>query len=78
MKIDVGNWVLASPKVGELTVTNRDGNQQRMLIMEDLPGFIFESNRQTKHCFQAESTLGMSFPPKSQGIVNVVVPTTQT
>uniref|UniRef100_A0A0M3I707 E3 ubiquitin-protein ligase n=1 Tax=Ascaris lumbricoides TaxID=6252 RepID=A0A0M3I707_ASCLU len=59
--IDVGNWVLASPKVGELTVTNRDGNQQRMLIMEDLPGFIFESNRQTKHCFQAESTLGLDF-----------------
>ncbi|KHN87505.1 E3 ubiquitin-protein ligase HECTD1 [Toxocara canis] len=59
--IDVGNWVLASPKVGELTVTNRDGNQQRMLIVEDLPGFIFESNRQTKHCFQAESTLGLDF-----------------
>ncbi|VDK47623.1 unnamed protein product [Anisakis simplex] len=59
--IEVGNWILASPKIGELTVTNRDGNQQRMYIMEDLPGFIFESNRHTKHCFQAESTLGLDF-----------------
>ncbi|EFO28334.2 hypothetical protein LOAG_00153 [Loa loa] len=59
--IGVGSWILASPKIGELTVTNRDGNQQRLIIVEDLPGFIFESNRQTKHCFQAEKTLGLDF-----------------
>lgn len=59
--IEVGNWVLTSPRVGELAVANRDGHQQRMVIMEDFPGFVFESNRQTKHCFQAESTLGLDF-----------------
>uniref|UniRef100_A0A158Q903 E3 ubiquitin-protein ligase n=1 Tax=Elaeophora elaphi TaxID=1147741 RepID=A0A158Q903_9BILA len=59
--IEIGSWILASPKVNELTVTNRDGNQQRLIIMEDLPGFIFESNRQTRHCFQAERTLGLDF-----------------
>ncbi|EJW84453.1 Hectd1 protein, partial [Wuchereria bancrofti] len=59
--IEIGSWILSSPKIGELTVTNRDGNQQRLIIVEDLPGFIFESNRQTKHCFQAERTLGLDF-----------------
>uniref|UniRef100_A0A915PQB4 E3 ubiquitin-protein ligase n=1 Tax=Setaria digitata TaxID=48799 RepID=A0A915PQB4_9BILA len=59
--IEIGSWILASPKANELTVTNRDGNQQRLIIVEDLPGFIFESNRQTKHCFQAERTLGLDF-----------------
>lgn len=49
---------MASSKNNELTVTNRDGNQQRLILVEDLPGFIFESNRQTRHCFQAESALG--------------------
>ncbi|KAM3726185.1 E3 ubiquitin-protein ligase [Dirofilaria immitis] len=59
--IEVGSWVLTSPKIDELTITNRDGNQQRLIIVEDLPGFVFESNRQTKHCFQAERTLGLDF-----------------
>ncbi|KAK6110532.1 HECT-domain (ubiquitin-transferase) family protein [Brugia pahangi] len=59
--IEIGNWILSSPKIGELIVTNCDGNQQRLIIVEDLPGFIFESNRQTKHCFQAERTLGLDF-----------------
>ncbi|KAL3982231.1 HECT-domain (ubiquitin-transferase) family protein [Acanthocheilonema viteae] len=59
--IEIGSWILASPKVNELTITNRDGNQQRLIIVEDLPGFIFESNRQTRHCFQAERTLGLDF-----------------
>lgn len=59
IQIEVGNWILSSPKASELIVTNRDGQQQRLIIMEDLPGFVFESNRETKHCFQAEKTLGL-------------------
>jgi hypothetical protein len=30
-------------------------------LREDLPGFIFESNRGTKHSFTAETSLGPEF-----------------
>lgn len=30
-------------------------------MREDLPGFIFESNRNTKHSFTAETSLGPEF-----------------
>lgn len=57
--IAVGNWSLTCVEENELTVTNRDGSAQKMIIREDLPGFVFESNRQTRHGFTAESTLGI-------------------
>lgn len=60
LQIEIANWVVQSHKPGELVIVNRDGNQQRVIIAEDLPGFVFESSRQTKHCFQAEKTLGKS------------------
>lgn len=31
------------------------------MLKEDLPGFIFESNRGTKHSFTAETSLGPEF-----------------
>lgn len=31
------------------------------ILREDLPGFIFESNRGTKHSFTAETSLGPEF-----------------
>lgn len=42
----------------ELQIHNTDGQQQTTLLREDLPGFIFESNRGTKHSFTAETFLG--------------------
>lgn len=42
----------------ELQIHNSDGQQQATLLREDLPGFIFESNRGTKHSFTAETSLG--------------------
>lgn len=35
--------------------------QQATVLREDLPGFIFESNRGTKHSFTAETTMGAEF-----------------
>lgn len=46
---------------GELHIHNSDGQQQATILREDLPGFIFESNRNTKHSFTAETTLGPEF-----------------
>ncbi|UYV64246.1 HECTD1 [Cordylochernes scorpioides] len=37
--------------------------QQATILREDLPGFIFESNRGTKHSFTAETSLGPEFAP---------------
>lgn len=37
------------------------GFQQATILREDLPGFIFESNRGTKHSFTAETSLGPEF-----------------
>lgn len=34
---------------------------QATILKEDLPGFIFESNRGTKHSFTAETSLGPEF-----------------
>lgn len=60
-RIVVGNWTLSCRKAGELTILNSDGQQQATIIREDLPGFIFESNRGTKHSFTAETSLGPEF-----------------
>lgn len=60
-KIAVGNWSLSCQKTGELYIHNSDGHQQATIIREDLPGFIFESNRGTKHSFTAETSLGPEF-----------------
>jgi len=37
------------------------GEQQATMLREDLPGFVFESNRGTKHSFTAETTMGPEF-----------------
>ncbi|XP_078675972.1 E3 ubiquitin-protein ligase HECTD1-like isoform X4 [Branchiostoma floridae x Branchiostoma belcheri] len=59
-KIVVGNWSLQCRKEGEISVHNSDG-QQATVLKEDLPGFVFESNRGTKHSFTAETSLGPEF-----------------
>ena len=43
--ITVGNWNLSCKKEGELSIVNSDGQQQATILKEDLPGFLFESNR---------------------------------
>lgn len=45
---------------GQLHINNSE-SQQITILQDDLPGFIFESNRATKHTFRAESTLGADF-----------------
>lgn len=57
-RLTVGNWTLQCKKEGEITITNSDGAQQATVLREDLAGFIFESNRGTKHSFTAETSLG--------------------
>jgi len=37
------------------------GVQQATVLREDLPGFVFESNRGTKHSFTAETTMSPEF-----------------
>ncbi|KAM8917346.1 E3 ubiquitin-protein ligase HECTD1 isoform 4-T4 [Spinachia spinachia] len=59
-KLTVGNWSLTCMKDGELAIHNSDG-QQATILKEDLPGFVFESNRGTKHSFTAETSLGSEF-----------------
>ncbi|XP_057377283.1 E3 ubiquitin-protein ligase Ufd4-like [Daphnia carinata] len=58
LRLTVGNWSLSSSKDGELVIQNSDGQQQATILREDLPGFLFESNRGTKHTFTAETALG--------------------
>lgn len=60
LRLVVGNWVLQSQKEGQIQINNTEG-QQVTILQEDLSGFIFESNRATKHTFTAESTLGPDF-----------------
>ncbi|XP_020287405.1 E3 ubiquitin-protein ligase HECTD1 isoform X2 [Pseudomyrmex gracilis] len=60
-RLVVGNWTLSSRKESELCIHNSDGQQQATILREDLPGFIFESNRGTKHSFTAETSLGPEF-----------------
>ncbi|KAJ0175593.1 hypothetical protein K1T71_008752 [Dendrolimus kikuchii] len=57
-KLVLGNWALSCKKEKELQIHNTDGQQQTTILREDLPGFIFESNRGTKHSFTAETFLG--------------------
>ncbi|XP_078144182.1 E3 ubiquitin-protein ligase HECTD1 [Centroberyx gerrardi] len=59
-KLTVGNWSLTCLKDGEIAIHNSDG-QQATILKEDLPGFVFESNRGTKHSFTAETSLGSEF-----------------
>uniref|UniRef100_A0A2P2I0N7 E3 ubiquitin-protein ligase n=2 Tax=Hirondellea gigas TaxID=1518452 RepID=A0A2P2I0N7_9CRUS len=59
--IVVGNWALQCKREGEMHIQNSDGQQQATILREDLPGFIFESNRNTKHSFTAETSLGPEF-----------------
>ncbi|XP_037958310.1 E3 ubiquitin-protein ligase Ufd4 isoform X2 [Teleopsis dalmanni] len=60
LRLVVGNWVLQSQKPNQLQIHNTEGHQVTIL-QDDLPGFIFESNRGTKHTFTAETTLGPDF-----------------
>ncbi|XP_013177652.1 PREDICTED: E3 ubiquitin-protein ligase HECTD1 isoform X2 [Papilio xuthus] len=66
-KLILGNWTLSCKKEKELLIHNTDGQQQTTILREDLPGFIFESNRGTKHSFTAETFLG---PELSSGWVD--------
>uniref|UniRef100_A0A0K2TN15 E3 ubiquitin-protein ligase n=1 Tax=Lepeophtheirus salmonis TaxID=72036 RepID=A0A0K2TN15_LEPSM len=59
--IEIGNWCLTSKKEGELNIINSEGMQQATILREDYPGFLFESNRGTKHTFTAETLLGPEF-----------------
>lgn len=58
--ITVGNWTLSCKTDDQVVVINTDG-QQATILKEDLPGFLFESNRGTKHTFTAETSLGPDF-----------------
>ncbi|GFV25349.1 e3 ubiquitin-protein ligase HECTD1 [Trichonephila clavipes] len=60
-RLVVGNWSLFCKRDGEINIHNSDGQQQATVLKEDLPGFIFESNRGTKHSFTAETSLGPEF-----------------
>ncbi|XP_044749275.1 E3 ubiquitin-protein ligase Ufd4 isoform X2 [Coccinella septempunctata] len=60
-RLVVENWSLTCRKDSEITIHNSDGQQQTTILREDLPGFIFESNRGTKHSFTAETSLGSEF-----------------
>ncbi|XP_052768700.1 E3 ubiquitin-protein ligase HECTD1-like isoform X1 [Mya arenaria] len=60
-RILVGNWAISCRKEGELHVQNSDGQHQATILKEDLAGFVFESNRGTKHSFTAETSLGPEF-----------------
>ncbi|CAH0382752.1 unnamed protein product [Bemisia tabaci] len=60
-RIVVGNWSLSSRKEGELHIHNSDGQQQATILSDDTAGFVFESNRGTRHTFIAETTLGPEF-----------------
>lgn len=51
---------MQSQKANQLQIHNTEGHQVTIL-QDDLPGFIFESNRGTKHTFTAETTLGPDF-----------------
>ncbi|KAK7477746.1 hypothetical protein BaRGS_00031034 [Batillaria attramentaria] len=59
-RLVVGNWSLYCKRAGELQIHNSDG-QQATILREDVTGFIFESNRGTKHSFTAETSLGPEF-----------------
>lgn len=60
-KLFVGNWSLEVPKPGELHIKNIEGPQQNVILRDELAGFLFESNRGTRHSFTAESALGPEF-----------------
>lgn len=60
-RILVGNWAITCKKEGELHIQNSDGQHQATILREDLAGFVFESNRGTKHSFTAETSLGPEF-----------------
>lgn len=57
-KIDLGNWQITCSEPSILNITNREGKQQKLLIKEDMPGFIFESSRYDKQVYMAQGTLG--------------------
>ena len=59
-RLGVGNWSLTCTKDKEVSIHNADG-QQATILREDLAGFVFESNRGTKHTFNAETSLGPEF-----------------
>ena len=59
-RLSVGNWSLTCTKDKEVSIHNADG-QQATILREDLAGFVFESNRGTKHTFNAETSLGPEF-----------------
>ena len=54
----IGNWNLSCKKDGELIINNIEGTAQSTILKDDVNGFLFESNRGTKHRFIAETTLG--------------------
>ena len=36
-----------------MSIVNTEGQMQSTILKEDFPGFLFESNRGTKHSFKA-------------------------
>ena len=55
------NELIYTLQEGELSIINSDGQQQATILKEDLPGFLFQSNRGTRHTFTAETSLGPEF-----------------
>jgi E3 ubiquitin-protein ligase HECTD1 len=53
----IGKWTLSSRQEGQLVISNGDGASQCTTLNEKINGFLFESNRGTRHTFRAETSL---------------------
>ncbi|CAF2054921.1 unnamed protein product, partial [Rotaria magnacalcarata] len=58
--ITVGHWTFECNGPTQLRIHNVEG-EQVTIIEQGQPGFIFESNRGTRHTYHAQSTLGNEF-----------------
>ncbi|XP_076816720.1 E3 ubiquitin-protein ligase HECTD1-like isoform X3 [Clavelina lepadiformis] len=59
-RILIGNWTLSCSREDELSICNTDG-QQATILKKDMVGFMFESNRGTRHTFAPQSVLRVDF-----------------
>ncbi|CAF0873085.1 unnamed protein product [Rotaria sordida] len=58
--ITVGNWTFECNGPTQLRIHNVEG-EQITIIEQGQPGFIFESNRGTRHTYHAQTALGNEF-----------------
>ena len=58
--ITVGNWTFECQGSSQLRIHNVEG-EQVTILEQGQPGFIFESNRGTRHTYHAQMSLGNEF-----------------